>query len=135
MKIFPRDIAEAVYRASEGKSEEGLLVALKRSVQMIADRRMLGRSDEILGALQNIFDKKTGTVRMRVTTAKFMGSEERNKLENKIKEKYNAKIVAGEFFEREELLGGMRIEIGDKVLDSTYRNKLRELEKFLAWGK
>lgn len=135
MKIFPRDIAEAVYRALEGKSEEGLSFALRRSVQVIADKGMLGKSEEILGALQSIFDKKTGTVRMKVTAAKSMDQEERNKLENKIKEKYNAKIVAGEFFEKEELLGGMRIEIGDKVLDSTYRNKLHELEIFLTRKK
>jgi len=36
---------------------------------------------------------------------------------------------------KEELLGGERIEVGDEVLDNTYRRKLQELEKFLKQEK
>lgn len=135
MKISSKDIAGAVYSATKGKSGQDLAVAIRRSAQVIGDRRMLGKSDEILNTLQNIFDKKTGTVRIKVTTAKSIEREERNKLENEIKERYNAKIVASEFFEKEELLGGMRVEVRDEVLDNTYKNRLRELEKFLMREK
>ena len=130
-KISPKNIAEAVYEATKGKSGRDLAVALKRSAQVLKDKRMLGQSSEVLKALQNIFDKKTSSVRMKVTTAKSLGSQEKSKLENEIKEKYKAQIVISEFFEKEELLGGMRVEVGDEVLDSTYRNKLQKLEKFL----
>lgn len=134
-KISPKNIAEAVYEVTKGKSGQSLVVALKRSAQMLRDRRMLGKSDEVIGALQNIFDKKTGTVRMKVTTAKSLGHQERSKLQNEIKEKYKAQIVVGEFFEKPELLGGIRVEIGDEVLNNTYRNKLNKLGNFLMQGK
>lgn len=135
MKISSKDIAEAVYGATKDKSGQDLAVAIRRSVQMIGDRRMLSKSDEILNTLQNIFDKKAGTVKIKVTTAKNMEPEERNKLENEIKERYNAKIVTSEFFKKEELLGGMRVETGDEIFDNTYRRKLCELEKFLMREK
>lgn len=134
-KITPKNIAEAVYSAAESKSGQDLATVLKRSAQVLKDRRMLGKSGEVLSALQNIFDKKTGTVRMKVTTAKNLGREGRSKLEDEIKEKYKAKIVVGEFLEKKELLGGMRVEVGDEILDGTYRNKLRELGKFLMQAK
>jgi|SRR3989338_6740520 len=134
-KISPQNIAKAVYEATEGKSGQDLAVTLKRSVQTLKRLRMLSKSDEVLSALQNIFDKKTGTVRAKVTTAKRMGPDERNKLTNEIKAKYKAQIVRGEFFEKEELLGGIKIEVGDEILDNTYRNKLHELEKFLIQAK
>ena len=135
MKISPKNFAEAVYGATEGKSGPDLTIALKRSAQVLKDKRMLGKSNEVLNALQNIFDKKTGTVRMKVITAKSIDSHETSKLENEIKEKYNAQIVIGEFFKKEEILGGMRVEVEDEVLDNTYRNKLQKLEKFLMQAK
>ena len=134
-KISPKNIAEAVYEATEGKFGQELAVVIRRSTQLLKDKHMLGKSSEVLNALQNIFDKKNGTVRMKVTTAKTMEREEKSKLENEIKEKYKAQIVVGEFFEKKELLGGIRVEIGDEVLDNTYKNKLYRLENFLMQNK
>lgn len=131
MKISPKDIAEAIYEATEKKSGQDLAVALKRSAQMLKDKRMLSKSNEILNALQNTFDKKTNTVRIKITAAKSIEPEDKDKIENEIKKKYKAQNVISEFFKKEELLGGMRVEIGDEVLDTTYKSKLRELEKFL----
>ena len=37
--------------------------------------------------------------------------------------------------EKEELLGGMRVEVGDEVLDTSYRSGLRKLESFLKQEK
>lgn len=132
MNISPKNIAEAIYGASQGKSGQDLAVALKRSVQMLKEKRMLGKSNEVLSALQNILDKKTDTVRMKVTTAKSLGSHDKRKLEHEIKERHKAKHVIGEFFERSEVLGGIKIEVGDEVLDNTYRNRMNILEAYLT---
>ena len=134
-KISPQNIAEAIYDSTEGKSGHNLTEILKRSAKILKDKRMLSKSQEVLKALQNIFDKKTNTIRMKVTTAKRMGHEAKNKLEHEIKEKYKAQIVISEFFEKAELLGGMRVEVGDEVEDTTYKSKLQKLEKFLIQEK
>ena len=130
-KISPKNIAEAIYQAIEGKSPSESLEVLKRVVRMLSKRRMLGKSKDVLSALQEIIDKKTGTVRAKVITAKSMGDGEKKKLEEELKERYKAKKVASEYFEKRELLGGMRVEVGDEVLDTTYKNGLQKLEKFL----
>ncbi|OGI65270.1 hypothetical protein A3A95_03520 [Candidatus Nomurabacteria bacterium RIFCSPLOWO2_01_FULL_39_18] len=135
MKISPQNIAEAVYKATEGKSGQDLTALLKRSVRILVNRRMLGKSNEVLGALQNIFDKKSGTIRMKVTSARGVGSEAKSALENEIKKKYKAQNVISEFFEKRQLLGGVKVEVGDEVLDNTYRNKLNKLEQFLIQAK
>lgn len=135
IKISPKNIAEAVHNATEGKSGLELREVLERSVQMLQNKRMLGKSDEVLNALQNIFDKKTNTVRIKVLSAKRIGHTDKNKLEHEIKKKYKAEKIISEFFEKEELLGGMRVEVGDEVTDSTWKNKLHKLEKFLIEGE
>jgi len=134
-KISPKNIAEAVYGTTTGKSGQDLAVAIKRSALIIKNKRMLSKTNEILSALQNIYDKKTDTIRIKVTTAENIGQGEKGKIENEIKKRYKAQNVKSEFFQKEELLGGMRIEVGDEVIDSTYSNKLQELEKFLIQEK
>jgi len=134
-KVSPKNIAEAIYKATEGKSGNDLVETIKHSAEILKHKRMLGKSEEILFTLQSIFEKSTGTIRMKVTTVKSMEGTERKKLEHEIKEKYKAEHVIGEFFEKEELLGGMRVEVGNEVLDNTYRNKLNQLEKFLIKEK
>ncbi|OGI64920.1 hypothetical protein A2914_01765 [Candidatus Nomurabacteria bacterium RIFCSPLOWO2_01_FULL_41_21] len=135
VKISPKNIAEAVYLATEGKSGAHLEEVLKRSVKILADRRMLGKGDEMLQALQKIIDKKEGIVRLKITTAGNMSASERKKLEEEIKEQYKAEKVISEYFEKEELLGGMRVEVEDELLDTTYRNRLENLEKFLIQAR
>ena len=134
-KISPQNIAEAVYKATEGKSGQDLALVLKRSAKILGKRRMLGKSKEVLYALQNIFDKETGTIRMKVTTARSIGSGEKSNLENEIKKKYKAQNVISEFFEKRELLGGIRVEVGDEVMDGTWGHKLNQLKKFLIQAK
>jgi len=132
MKISPKNFAQAVYEATEGKSGKDLEAVLERSTQILKDKRMLGRSEEFLNALQNILDKKTNTIRVKVTTAEALSPQAQSKLEHEIKEKHKAKHVIGEFFEKKELLGGVRIEVHDEVFDDTYRNRMNKLEAYLT---
>ncbi|OGI95187.1 hypothetical protein A2917_00855 [Candidatus Nomurabacteria bacterium RIFCSPLOWO2_01_FULL_42_17] len=134
-KVSPKNIAEAIYEATEGKSGASLAPAIKNSVQILHSKRMLGKSEEVLKELQNIFDKKTGTIRAKITTGRDLGTEERKRIESEIKENYKGKSVVSEFFKKEELLGGVRIEVGDEVRDSSYKNQLEKLKNFLMQEK
>ena len=130
-KISERHIAEAIYEATEGRSGKELDIVLKRAVKVLKDRRLLSKSKDILRALQDISDKKNGIVRMKVITRSAINGKEKKNIEHEIMLKYKAKKIASEFFENPEVLGGMRIEVGDEVNDTTYKSKLERLEKFL----
>ncbi|HEY4477775.1 MAG TPA: F0F1 ATP synthase subunit delta [Candidatus Paceibacterota bacterium] len=130
-KLSVKNIAEAIYDASHDKSGNELGLVLKRSAQVLKDKRMLGKSKDVLTALQKMIDKKTNTIRAKVTTAKSLSDQERKKIEQGIKEKYKGEVIVSEFFENRELLGGMRVEVENEILDTTYRARLEKLEKFL----
>lgn len=130
-KISPKNLAQSIFEASHGKAGAELSQVLKNSAKMLADKRLLGKSKDILKNLQEIIDKSEGTIRMKVISAKILSPEEKKKLEHEVKEKYKAKNIVSEFFEKKEVLGGMRVEVGDEVLDSTWRTGLKKLEKVL----
>ena len=130
-KISPKNLAQSIFEASHGKVGAELSQVVKNSAKMLADKRLLGKSKDILKNLQEIIDKSEGTIRMKVISAKILSPEEKKKLEHEVKEKYKAKNIVSEFFEKKEVLGGMRVEVGDEVLDSTWRTGLKKLEKVL----
>ncbi len=134
-KISPKNIAEAIWRASLGKSGADLGLVARRAAEMLQNKRMLSKGEEILKALQNIIDKNGGVVRAKIISAKSLKGDEKNKLEEEIKKRYRVDKIVSEYFENKELIGGTRIEVGDEVIDTTYKNKLNQLEEFLIREK
>ncbi|MES2416157.1 MAG: F0F1 ATP synthase subunit delta [Patescibacteria group bacterium] len=130
-KISINNIAQAIADHTKGKSGADLEMAYKDTLSFLNKKKLLSRSDEILEAIGKIIDKEDGVVRMKVQSAKKIESHEQKELEEDIKNKYGAKEIVSEYIEEKELLGGMKITIGEEVLDTTYRNKLDQLATHL----
>lgn len=130
-KISINNIAQAIADHTKGKSGADLEMAYKDTLQFLNKKKLLGRSDEILEAVGKILDKENGIIRIKVASAKKIESPEQKELEENIKSKYGAKEIISEYIEEKELLGGMKITIGEEVLDTTYRNKLNQLATHL----
>lgn len=130
-KVSSKNLAEAIYESTLDKKGVDLANAISNFVKMLASKRMMHKSNEVLNALESLLDQKSETIRAKIYTAKKMQDTDKKDIENKLKEKYKAKNIISQFFENKELLGGMRVEVGDEVLDSTWRTGLKKLEKVL----
>ena len=130
-KISIQNIAQAIAENTRGKSGGDLEMANKNTVQFLHKKKLLGRSEEILESVGKILDKENGVVRVKILSAKKIESHEQKEIEENIKNKYGAKEIVSEYIEDKDLLGGMKIVIGDEILDSTYRNKLNQLANHL----
>ncbi len=130
-KISTRKLAEAIHEATLGLSAVDSASMIKNIVVMLKNRKMLGKSEEILKHLQDIIDQKSGIVRAKISSAKAMSDTDKKEVEKELKEKYKAREIISEYFEKRELLGGMKVEVGNEVWDNTYRNKLNQLSKLL----
>ena len=130
-KISVKNSAEAIYGTLEGKSGAELDSALKNTVRFLDEKKLLNQSEDLLSEIEKIINKKNGIIKIKVRSAKKVPDAKRKELESKMIEKYKAKWIESEYFEEKDLLGGMRIEIGEEVMDMTYRNKLDQLEKYL----
>lgn len=130
-KISTKNIIEAIEEETRGKSGNDLHASLKNIVKFLQNRKLLSKSKEILEALERKIDAKEGIVKIKVKTAKLISESRRKEIEHEIRERYKAKHIQGIYLEDKSLLGGMRIEVGEEVIDTTYRNKLNQLEKHL----
>ncbi len=129
--ISIKNIAQAIYESSYDKDGALLNDAIEKSAIWIRDKNLISKKDEILKALEDIINKKEGIVKAKVVSKDKLSKEEENEIKDFIKNKYKAKEVYLELKEEEKLLGGIKIEVGNDIIDTTLSNKLHQLQNYL----
>jgi F-type H+-transporting ATPase subunit delta len=129
--ISINNIARAIYESSHDKEGAQLDVVTKNAITLISEKHMLGKSKEILARLEKIVDKNEEIVRAKVSTKGKLDKKIITEIEDYIKKRYKAKNTILEFTESDDLLGGIKIEVGDEVIDMTLKNKIHRLKNYL----
>ena len=130
-KISIKNLAKAIESSTENKSGAELSQIIKEVVKFLKRKNLLNKSKEILIELEKEIDRKQGRIKMKVKSATKIEESIKKDLEHEMKLKYKAKEIESEYIQDRNLLGGTRIEIGEEVIDTTYINKLNQLEKHL----
>jgi F-type H+-transporting ATPase subunit delta len=126
-----KNLATAIYESSKGKEGKDLDVLMADCVKLIADKHLLGKSEQILSELEKIIDKEYGVTRAIATSKTKLNEKMKEEVQDFIKKRYRAKEVILELKEDPKALGGIKIEIGDEVIDTTLRSRLNQLQNYL----
>lgn len=129
--ISTNNLVRAIYESSVNKEGRELDDVMKNAVKLISDKHLLGKSKEILDKLEQLVDKKEESARVKVCSRKKLDKRATDEIEKFIKERYKVKnvIILPEI--NEKLLGGIKIEVGDEVMDLTLKNKIHKLKNYL----
>ena len=106
-------------------------MVLKKIVQFLARRHLLSKTSDILSQLEKIINSDEQRTVAKILSAGKLGVETKHHLMQILKKRYGAKdVILNEVID-EKLLGGMRIEVGDEVIDLTMKNKIKKLQEYL----
>ncbi len=129
--ISTKNIAKAIYESGKNKSGGGLESTMKNATKILASKHLLNKAPQILEQLEKIVDKEEGIARVKVSSTNKLQNKDKEEIEEFIKKRYKAKEVEIDIIENKDLLGGIKIEIGDEVINMTLRNKLNKLQDYL----
>ncbi len=129
--VSTKSFAYAIMEASEGKTGKELETVLSNATKILSDKHLLGKKEEILNHLQDIIDQKNGVVRAHIETASKLSKDALTEIEHELKSRYKAKEIHLEVTENKKYLGGLRIQVGDEVIDLTLSNKIHQLQNYL----
>lgn len=130
-KISVNNLASAIYESLEGKGGAIFDSTITNAINLIKDKHMMGKKDLILDRIQEIIDSKNKIIRAKISTKTKITEKTSNEIKDFIKKKYKAEDVILEEKEDKTLLGGIKIEIGDEIIDMTLKNKLYQLNNYL----
>jgi F-type H+-transporting ATPase subunit delta len=129
--ISINNIARAIYESSHGKDGAELDIVTKKSVDLISKKHLMSRSKEIIIELEKIVDKVEEVVSAKISSKIKLDKKITDEIEDFIKKRYKAKNTVLEFIIDEKLLGGIKIEVGDEIIDTTLKNKITKLQNYL----
>ena len=123
-----RQLSRALLRASftDGQLDQGRVGSLVKSLLEKKPRNYMAVLDEYKRLLRLEVEKRTATIE----SAADLSSDVANDLVENLKRKYGPDLTT-RFGVNPELLGGMRIRVGDDVWDSSVRNRLQRLQQQL----
>lgn len=127
--ISNNDIAKAIYLSS--KETQNKAEFLSNVVNFLNKKRFLSRSPLILAQLEKIINKEDGRTVAKLTSASKLENKHKSEFELFLKNRYKAKEIS--FLETidQKVLGGVKLEIGDEVIDLTLKNKINRLQEHL----
>jgi F-type H+-transporting ATPase subunit delta len=129
--ISNNDIARAIYLVSKDKTSAELHETNKKVVKFLARRRLLSKSGDILERLNTIINQENERIIARVSSTKKLKEESNKELILLLKKRYGAKEVVLVETLDEKLLGGIRVEVNDEIIDLTVKNKFKKLQEYL----
>jgi len=130
-QVSNKEIAQAIFKGSKDKKDHELSMYFKKIVIFLNKKRLISKAPDILIKLKKIVDQEEGVLSGVVTSAHKLSNHTKHDLIHKITKRYKAKEVELEEVVDERLLGGLRIEASDEVIDLTLRNKINQLQEYL----
>ncbi|MFN2477482.1 MAG: FoF1 ATP synthase subunit delta [Chthoniobacterales bacterium] len=123
-----RQLSKQLLRASyvDGQLDSGRISSLVKSLIDKKPRNYVSVLDAYKRLIRLEVEKRTATVE----TASELSSDAAAELVNNLKTKYGADLATN-FVVDPELLGGMRIRVGNDVWDSSILNRLQRLQQQL----
>lgn len=124
----PTETRAALLREAGGRDLDKQ--ALNLAVLLLENRR-LEYADEILTEFDALADEAEGRIRARAVTAVELGDDERRRLEQDLATRFGGKVRL-ETQVDPEILGGLVLRIGDRLVDASVRTRLQQLRRQLA---
>jgi len=102
-------------------------VLLKNFLCFLVEKRRLFFLRDILQKFLNICSQKRGEVKARLVAAKKLNADEINKIREDLSKNFTSKVKL-DYMHDESLIGGLVIQIGSVMVDTSIKSKLKQLE-------
>ena len=130
-KISTKDIAQAIYATAKGKSGHELHNAMANATEFLVKKNLLGKTKEILEELEKVVDDDEGIVKAKVGSPRKLKKSVQEDIEGILKKRYKANEIILDLYEDKDLLGGIKIQVKDEVIDLSLAHKVHQLQNYL----
>lgn len=127
-----RQWAELLDTLTHKASEAEVKKQLKQFVALVGKHRMMGKMNDIIAAYEDITMARDGIIGATVTVDQALSNTSRKHVEAYLKKEFKAESVVLEERIDAGVIGGMKIKVGNTVLDNTIRGRLEQLRTTLT---
>lgn len=97
-------------------------------LKILCKKRLLNIFSDCVKEFEKMYSEKAGELNVKVVGACEMTDEEKRKLEKTLEKRFSCKIKAS-YSVDESLIGGFVVYAGDKIIDASIKNKLKQIKE------
>ena len=131
MKLSTKNIAQAIHASTKNKSGKELEQSLVNVVEFLAKKNLLSKAPQILKQLEETLNTEGRIVRAKVSSKSELWKHTTDELKHALQHRYKAEDIVLDLHEDKTLLGGIKIETQDEIIDLSIENKLNQLQNHL----
>lgn len=130
-KISNNNIANAIYIGMKNREGQDLDLFIQNIIKFLVRKKVISKYKDIISKLQNLIDKENGLLKVKITSTEALSDSTKKELENVLLARYKAKsLIFNENIDN-SLIGGLKIEIQNEIIDLSISNKLQKLQAHL----
>ena len=122
--ISQDDLSKVVNKLAENNGFDGLF---KNFLNFLIQKRRFFFIERILKSFIEICSKKRGELIAELKSAKKLSSDEIKKITDELSTNFSSKIKLNYKYD-ESLIGGLVIQVGSTMVDTSIKNKLQQIE-------
>lgn len=118
-------------RAAIDAATAGEPKAIGSLLDLLLERERIALFPQIAVAYADLVERRAGIVKGRITTATELSASEREALARRLERSSGLKVRAT-FDVDPSLIGGAKVQVGDRLIDTSLKAQLAELQRELA---
>jgi F-type H+-transporting ATPase subunit delta len=118
-------------RAAIDAATDGEPKAIGSLLDLLLERERIALFPPIAVAYADLVERRAGIVKGRITTATELSKGERDELVQRLERTSGLKVRAT-FDVDPSLIGGAKVQVGDRLIDTSLKAQLAELQRELA---
>jgi len=122
--ISQDDLSKVVNKLAENNGFDGLF---KNFLNFLIQKRRFFFIERILKSFIEICSKKRGELIAELKSAKKLSSDEIKKITDELSTNFSSKMKLN-YKHDESLIGGLVIQVGSTMIDTSIKNKLQQIE-------
>lgn len=99
--------------------------------KLLVESNRVGDAAEIEDEYQRLADQAAGRVRATVTTAVELGEHDRERITSELSKRLNKEVKLLVVVDP-RILGGLKLQFGDRIIDASVATRLQQLRRRLA---
>ena len=100
-------------------------------IKVLVDKERMNAIADILENYEVLANEKQNIVLIKVTSAMLLDDEQIESIKQKYKKNFEGSKIEIKNVIDESIIGGIKLEVGDKIVDATLKTKLKSLKEHI----
>ena len=129
MNLSTKQYAQALYELTKDKPENEVSIVIEKFVKNLKQNGLLNKADDIIKRFVKIFNKENNIIEAKIFTSRKLDDKEVGGISDYLLKRYNAKNIEVKVGVDKNLKGGVRIILGEEIVDNSILGRLQKLKR------